>query len=152
MIGRVAFSSALVAVVSAMPCAAGAEAVRQAAPAAGQATAADAAPFVGEWTLALQGPNGPGTFDLSVKVEKEKVSGEISSDLLPKQAVRDISLVNKSLTLSYTFTWEGSPVEAAVSLTPADGGKMTAQMDFAGGAYVMTGTAAKKESAKQPRP
>ena len=38
-----------------------------------QATAADAAPFVGDWTLTLQGPNGPGAFDLSVKVEGEKV-------------------------------------------------------------------------------
>ena len=39
-------------------------------------------------------------------------------------------------------------MEAAVSLTPADGGKMTAQIDFAGGACSMTGTASKKESAK----
>ena len=86
MIGRVAFSSALVAVVFAMPHAAVADSARQVfAHAAGQVTAADAAPFVGDWTLALQGPNGPGTFELSVKVEKEKVSGEISSELLPKQ-------------------------------------------------------------------
>ena len=149
MIGRVAWSSALVAVVFAMPHAAVADSARQAAAqAAGQVTAADAAPFVGDWTLALQGPNGPGTFELFVKVEKEKVSAEISSELLPRQAIREISLVNKSLVLGYAFTWEGSPVEAAVSLTPADGGKMTAQIDFAGGAYVMTGTASKKESAK----
>jgi len=148
MIGSVAFSSALVAVVFAMPHGVGADAVRQAAQAAGQVTAAEAAPFVGEWTLALQGPNGPGTFELSVKVDKEKVTGEISSEMLPRQAIREISLVSKSLTLSYAFTWEGSPVEAVVSLTPADGGKMTAQMDFAGGAYVMTGTASKKEGPK----
>ena len=149
MIGTVAFSRALVAVVFAMPHAAVADSARQVfAHAAGQVTAADAAPFVGDWTLALQGPNGPGTFALSVKVEKEQVSGEISSELLPKQAIREISLANKSLILSYAFTWEGSPVEAAVSLTPADGGKMTAQIDFAGGAYVMTGAASKKESPK----
>ena len=149
MIGRVAFSSALVTVAFAMPYAAGANSARQAfAQAAGQVSAADAAPFVGDWTLALQGPNGPGTFELFVKVEKAQVSGEISSELMPRQAIREISLVNKSLILSYVFTWEGSPVEAAVSLTPADGGKMTAQIDFAGGAYVMTGAASKKESPK----
>ena len=44
-----------------------------------QATAADAAPFLGDWTLALQGPNGPATFNLSVKVEDDKVVGEIAS-------------------------------------------------------------------------
>jgi hypothetical protein len=43
-------------------------------------TPADAAPFIGQWTLALEGPNGPGTFQLTVKVEKEKVVGEIASD------------------------------------------------------------------------
>ena len=53
--------------------------------AAGEITAAQAAPFIGEWTLALQGPDGPGTFDLSVKVEKDKLAGEISSDQLPKR-------------------------------------------------------------------
>jgi hypothetical protein len=148
MTRRFVLSSALVVLVSAMPSAAGADARRQAAPAPSQITAADAAPFVGECTLALQGPNGPGTFELSVKVDKEKVTGEISSEQLPRQAIRDISLVNRSLSLCYAFTWEGSPVEAVVSLTPADGGKMTAQIDFAGGAYVMTGTAAKKETAK----
>ena len=74
-------------------------------------------------------------------MENEKVSGEISSDAVPKQAIREISLVNKSLILSYTFTWEGNPLDAVVSLTPVDDGKMTAQIDFAGGAYVMSGTA-----------
>jgi hypothetical protein len=113
---------------------------------AGQVTVADAAPFIGDWTLALQGPNGPGAFALSLKVEKEKVTGEISNDQLPKQPIRDMSIVDKSLVLGYSFTWEGNPVQAVVSLTPAPDGKMTAQIDFAGGAYIMSGTATKKEN------
>ena len=117
--------------------------------AAGQVTAADAAPFIGDWTLALQGPNGPGTFALSLKVEKEKVIGEISNEQLPKQPIRDMSIVEKSLVLGYSFTWDGNPVPAVVSLTPAPDGKMTAQIDFAGGAYIMSGTATKKETPKQ---
>jgi hypothetical protein len=114
-----------------------------------QITPADAAPFIGDWTLALQGPNGPGTFALSVKVEKEKVTGEISSDQLPKQPIRQMSIAEKSLILAYSFTWEGNPVEAVVSLTPAPDGKTTAQIDFAGGAYIMTGTATRQEKPKQ---
>jgi hypothetical protein len=114
-----------------------------------QLTPADAAPFVGEWTLALQGPNGPGTFGLRVDVEKEKVVAEISNEQMPKQAITDISLVKKSLVLGYSFTWEGNPVSAVVTLTPAEDGKTTnAQIDFAGGAYIMTGTATKKEKPK----
>ncbi|HXW05657.1 MAG TPA: hypothetical protein VD833_10530 [Vicinamibacterales bacterium] len=107
-----------------------------------------AKPFLGEWTLALQGPNGPGTFDLSVKVEKETVVGEIASEALPKQAITDVSLDEETLVLGYTFTWEGNPVDAVVSLTPEKDGKTGAQIDFAGGAYVMVGTATRKEAAK----
>jgi hypothetical protein len=112
---------------------------------AGQVTPAQAAPFLGNWTLALEGPNGPGAFELAVKVEKEAVVGEISSDQLPKQPIREISMADKSLALAYSFTWEGNPVDAVVSLTPATDGKMGAQIDFAGGAYIMSGAATKKE-------
>jgi hypothetical protein len=73
----------------------------------GKVAPADVQRFIGDWTLALQGPDGPGTFDLSVKVEGEKV-------------------------LSYTFPYEGNPVDAAVSLTPEKDGKVAARIDFAG--------------------
>jgi hypothetical protein len=114
----------------------------------GQVTATDAAAFLGDWTLTLQGPNGPGTFDLTVKVEKEKVVGEITNPQLPTQPITSIAKADKTLVLRYTFMWEGNPVDAAVSLTPADDGKVAAQIDFAGGAYTMTGTATKKEKTK----
>ncbi len=113
-----------------------------------QVSAADAAPFLGDWTLALQGPNGPGSFALSISVDKEKVTAEIASDQLAKQPISTMSLVDKSLVLGYSFVYEGNSVDAVVSLTPDKGGKTTAQIDFAGGAYVMTGPATKKETDK----
>jgi len=119
---------------------------------AAQVTTADAAPFLGDWTLTLQGPNGPGSFDLSVKVDKEdkeKVVGEIANAQMATLPITDISKADKTLVLRYTFTWENNPVDAAVSLTPAADGKVAAQIDFAGGAYTMTGTAAKKDAAKK---
>jgi hypothetical protein len=111
-------------------------------------SAADAAPFLGEWTLALQGPDRAGTFMLSISVEKEKVVAEIASDELAKQPISTISLVNKSLILGYSFVYQGNGVDAVVSLTPDKDGKTTAQIDFAGGAYVMSGPATKKEKDK----
>ena len=116
---------------------------------AAQVTTADAAPFLGDWTLTLQGPNGPGSFDLSVKVDKEKVVGEIANAQMATLPITDISRADKTLVLRYTFTWENNPVDAAVSLTPGTDGKVAAQIDFAGGAYTMTGTAAKKEAARK---
>jgi hypothetical protein len=115
---------------------------------ASSVSVADAAPFLGEWTLTLQGPNGPGTFGLTVKAEGDKVVGEISNEMMPVQAISKISKVDKSLVLAYAFPWEGNSVDAVVTLTPGEEAKMTAQIDFASGAYVMSGTAAKKEKAK----
>ena len=114
----------------------------------GQVSAADAAPFLGDWTLALEGPNGPATMGLAVKTEQEKVSAELSSDVMGAQAITSIAKAEKALVLSYSFTYDGNNVDAVIRLTPGAEGKMAAQIDFAGGAYVMTGTATKKEKAK----
>jgi len=113
-----------------------------------QVTLAEAGQFMGEWTLALKGADGPGTFGLSVGAKGEKVVGELTSETMPKQVITDVSMQKNSLTLSYTFTYEGMPVDAVISLTPADDGTMNAQIDFAGGAYVMGGTATKKDTSK----
>jgi hypothetical protein len=113
-----------------------------------QATAQDAAPFIGDWTLEMQGPNGPGTFILSIKVENDKVAGEIGSDATGVQKIASVSKTEKGLALNYTFPWEGNAIDAVISLTPGTEGKTAAQIDFAGGAYTMTGTATKKEKAK----
>ena len=115
---------------------------------AAQVSPADAAPFVGDWTLALQGQNGPATLDLAVKVEKDKVVGEIKSAELPAQAITDVTKVDKSLVLRYSFDYQGNAIPAVVSLMPGDDGKTSAQIDFAGGAYIMSGTATKKEKDK----
>jgi hypothetical protein len=143
-------ASAVLTVLLGMPAAA----ATSPAPIAGtqatphQATAAEAARFVGDWILAMQGPNGPGTFNLSVKVENEKVAGEISSEVLLKQAITDVTVDKESLVLSYTFDYQGNAVDAAVTLTPGTDGKVAAQISFAGGAYVMTGSATKKDAVK----
>lgn len=113
-----------------------------------QVSATDAAPFLGDWTLAMQGPNGPATMELAVKAEQEKVSAELSSDVMGAQAITSIAKAEKALVLSYSFTYDGNNVDAVIRLTPDADGKMAAQIDFAGGAYIMTGTATKKEKAK----
>jgi hypothetical protein len=115
---------------------------------AAQASAADAGPFIGEWKLELTGPNGPGGFDLTVKIAEGKVAAEIIGAGMPPQPITDISKTDKSLVLRYSFDYQGNQVAAVVTLTPAADGKTSAEIDFAGGAYLMTGTATKKEAAK----
>jgi hypothetical protein len=115
---------------------------------ADEVTPADAGPFLGQWTLALEGPNGPGTFDLSLAIESDKVVGEIGSAQMPTQKFTTISKAAKGLSLGFSFPYEGMTVDAVVSLIPAAEGKMDAGIDFAGGAYTMSGTATKKPAAE----
>ena len=98
----------------------------------------DWSPFFHTWELAGRYP----------AILKDKVVGEIKSEQMPAQAISDLTKGDKSLYLRYSFDYQGNPVPTVVSLTPGEDGKTTAQIDFAGGAYVMTGTATKKEKAK----
>jgi hypothetical protein len=138
MIRSVIATAGLVAAVLAVSHVAAA-AVSAQAPA--QVSAADAAPFIGDWTLALQGDNGPATLELTVKVEKDKVVGEIKGGEMPLQAITDITRADKSLVLRYSFDYQGNAVATVLSLIPAEGDKTDVQIDFAGGAYLMSGTA-----------
>ena len=142
---RAASSIVVLTVLLILPAAASAQTPPAASPAAAPAAATpeSAAPFIGDWTLNVEGPNGPGTFALSVKADAGKVTGEISSDQLPLQSITDISTSGTKLVLKYVFDYQGNSVPAAVTLTPgAD--KVAAQLDFADGAYTMAGTATKK--------
>ena len=113
-----------------------------AAAAPGAATPESAAAFLGDWTLTAEGANGPATFALSVKADQGKVGAEISSEMQPLQAISDVTMSGTSLVLKYLFDYQGTPVPVVVTLKPADD-KMSAELDFADGAYQMTGTAAK---------
>jgi hypothetical protein len=119
----------------------------QSTPANVPATAADAAPFLGDWTLTMQGPDRAAAFDLTIKVEGDKVVGEISAAEMAKEFVPEAWMAEKTLRMRYSFNYQGNPIDAVISLTPA-ADKVDAQIDFANGAYLMTGTAAKKAAAK----
>ena len=129
----------------AVPMARGGAPAQATAAQAAPLTAEQLAPFLGDWTLAMQGPNGPGSFDVSIAMEKDKPRADITAETMPKQAITEFGMTDKSLSLGYTFNYEGNPVSAVIWLTPSADGPMKAQIDFAGGAYVMNGTAAKKE-------
>lgn len=116
-----------------------------AAPAPTAATPENASTFIGDWTITAEGPNGPGTFALSVKAADGKVTAEISSDAQPLQAITDVTKDDASLVLRYLFDYQGTAVPVVVTLTPS-GEKVGAHLDFADGAYLMEGTAAKKKA------
>ena len=112
------------------------------APAA--ATPENAASFIGDWTLSLEGGQGPAQIPLSIKADAGKVVGSLSMGGQGTQTITDVSVNGKTLMLTYSFDYQGNAVEAVVSLTLA-GDKVNAQISFAGGAYTMSGTAEKKK-------
>ncbi|MEN3338381.1 MAG: hypothetical protein V7647_2057 [Acidobacteriota bacterium] len=120
-----------------------------AAPAASGAPAAatpeSAAAFLGDWTLSAEGANGPATFALAIKAKDGTVGAEISSEMQPLQQITDVTMSGTSLVLKYMFDYQGTPVPVVITLKPADD-KVGAQLDFADGAYQMTGTATKKKA------
>ena len=115
------------------------------APAPNAATPENASTFIGDWTITAEGPNGPATFALAVKTADGKVTAEISSDAQPLQAITDLTRDDTSLVLRYLFDYQGMAVPVVVTLTPS-GEKVGAHLDFADGAYLMDGTAAKKKA------
>lgn len=114
------------------------------APAPNAATPENASTFIGDWAITAEGPNGPATFALAVKTADGKVTAEISSDAQPLQAITDVTKDDTSLVLRYLFDYQGMAVPVVVTLTPS-GEKVDAHLDFADGAYLMDGTAAKKK-------
>jgi hypothetical protein len=109
----------------------------------GGVSAADAAKFLGAWVLGLETPMGNLTMNLAVKGDGGKVSGEISSDIAPTQAITDVSKAGESLVLKYIMDVQGMQIPAKITLTPA-GVKMTVSFDFMDGAMTIDGTASKK--------
>ena len=87
-------------------------------------TAADVAPFTGDWVLALQSPDGPRTGELAVTAENEKVTATLDLGDQPSQAIADITRSDKSLVLRYTFDYQGTAVDTAITLTPAADGRL----------------------------
>jgi hypothetical protein len=119
-------------------------AAAQAPAPSGPITPAQAAPFLGDWTLSMQGDRGPAQFALSVKSENGKVVAEIGSDQMPKQSVTDITRAGDTMTLRYSFDYQGNPVAVVVALT-LDADKLKAAIDFADGAYAISGTGVRRK-------
>ena len=107
-------------------------------------SAAEAAAFLGAWTLGIDTPQGAVALDLTLKDEGGKVVGALSAPILPApQAITDISREGNNLILKYTMEAQGQTIPAKISLVP-DGEKWKASFDLADGQMKLDGTATKK--------
>ena len=107
--------------------------------------AADAAAFMGGWTLGLDTPQGALSMELTLKDDGGKVAGSISAEpMIPGVTkITEISKDGAKLVLKYTLEVQGMSIPAVITLIP-DGDKWTAGFDFADGQFQVNGTAVKK--------
>ena len=104
---------------------------------------AQAAPFVGDWTVTAFSQMGPSTFALSVKSDAGKVAATVGPEGQAPVSVQEISVAGKSLVLKYSTDFQGTPIPTVMTLTP-DGQGLRADMAVMDGQYEMSGTAAKQ--------
>jgi len=107
--------------------------------------AADAAAFLGGWTLGLDTPQGALSMELTIKDEAGKVGGTISAEpMIPGVTkITDITKDGTNLLLKYTLEVQGMSIPVVITLAP-DGAKWKANFDFADGQFQVAGTADKK--------
>jgi hypothetical protein len=106
---------------------------------------ADLGIFAGEWTLTLDSPQGSFEQNLVFKDEGGKLIAEVSSQAMPEvQKVTDITKSGADVVLKYAGNFQGSPFDAAVTLTPDGTDKCKVTFDVNGGQFTMSGTGAKK--------
>jgi len=106
---------------------------------------ADAAAFMGGWTLGLDTPQGALSMELKITDEAGKVGASISAEpMIPGVTkITDIAKNGDKLVLSYTLEVQGMSIPAVITLIPV-GDKWKANFDFAGGQFQTDGTAVKK--------
>ena len=104
---------------------------------------ADAAKFIGNWTVDMQTPQGAFAMNLSLTDKSGKVAGEISADMLPTQEITDITKAGEDLVLKYASDFQGQAFNVKITMSvQGASGKVT--FDAADGQFVMEGNATKK--------
>jgi hypothetical protein len=97
--------------------------------------------FLGSWSLSFDSPQGTLVMELELADGGGKVVASIGSQMMGggMQEVTDVSLAGANLVLRYDFDAQGQIVPVALTLAP-DG---AATMDFAEGAFTMSGQGTK---------
>jgi hypothetical protein len=101
-------------------------------------TPAQAAPFVGDWSAAINSQMGPTTYKVSVRVEGGNVSATVAGGMLPPTTASDIYLSGKNLFVKYVSNMPGMSIPGLVALTP-DGPDMLLTISILDGQMEMAG-------------
>jgi uncharacterized protein len=105
-------------------------------------TPAQAAPFVGDWSAAIDSPMGPATYKVSVTAEGGKVDAKVTNAPFPPATASEVYLSGKNLFVKYASNFQGMMIPGLVALTP-DGQDMLLTISILDGQVEMAGRAIK---------
>jgi hypothetical protein len=106
---------------------------------------AEAAAFLGTWTITLDSPQGPFEQVLELKDAGGRVSGQITSAIAPEPTqVSDIAKDGEDLVLKFNGDFQGTAFTAKITMSLQGSDKAKATFDVMDGQFVMDGTAVKK--------
>ena len=106
---------------------------------------ADAAPFLGTWTITLDTPQGAFEQTLTLKDAGGKVQGEISSAMQAgAQPIDEIAKSGNDLVLKFQGDFQGNAFQAAITMTPDGSDKAAVTFDVMNGQFVMQGSGVRK--------
>lgn len=116
-------------------------------PAAAQSSVAtaEAAAFVGNWTISVDSPQGPLEQTVDIKDASGKLSALLTSPVAPGPTeITDISKAGSDLILKFAGEFQGQAFTAAITLAPESDNKAKVTFDIMDGMFVMAGTGEKK--------
>jgi hypothetical protein len=101
---------------------------------------ADAADFMGVWSLTLDSPQGSFEQTLTVKDEEGKVVAEITSQMQPEaQKITNVAKDAGNLVLKFQGNYQGNPFDATITVAPDGDDKAKVTFDINGGMFTMSG-------------
>ncbi|HYT74688.1 MAG TPA: c-type cytochrome, partial [Vicinamibacterales bacterium] len=112
-------------------------------------SAAQLAPFAGDWVVTVAMEATQATLLVSIKNDGGKATATVGSDASPTVTVSNLSLSGNRLVLRYTTDYQGTPIATVMMLTP-QGDVLRAQMSMLDGQYEMSGMAAKQVPGAPP--
>jgi hypothetical protein len=111
-------------------------------PAAASAQAlapADAAAFLGQWSVTLDSPQGAFEQTITVFEDEGKVVAEIYNQMQGAQKVTDVAMAGDNLVLKFAGDFQGNPFDATVTMVPDGEDKAKVSFVINAGMFTMDG-------------
>lgn len=108
-------------------------------------TPEDARPYLGRWTSVVEGPSGPASVRIDVRVIGGLVLAAVKSDLMGENDVRDVTNAGRGIALRYASELWGYTSRVEIVLVPR-GERLAADFSLMDGQFRFSGLLTRSEA------